>query len=147
MLRKQESMFRVEALPIGSTYQHSYFPVVFHTPYQLMHRRRDPQPINHSKVLEITGRLILITIRKKRNFFCITIADLRYLVGCLWCDRPGELQQCQAVVEWNWSLCKWKCQQASSWKQVWSYCKQSCVIWDSQGDSLASYMFIILGTY
>ncbi|XP_064972474.1 GTP-binding protein YPTM2-like isoform X2 [Musa acuminata AAA Group] len=42
----------VEALPIGSTYQHSYFPVVFHTPYQLMHRRRDPQPpINHSKVV------------------------------------------------------------------------------------------------
>lgn len=35
--------------------------------------------------------------------------------GCLWCHRSRELQQCKAMVEWNWPICKWKCEQAFSW--------------------------------
>lgn len=66
------------------------------------------------------------------------------MVDCIWCNRSTKLWQCQAMAEWNWSLCKWQCCQNFGWKQKWFDFQQGGFYRNCKGIVSASLFFEFL---
>lgn len=66
---------------------------------------QDEVVVSHNNMCEFT-------------FSCVwkSLNSIGTATDCLWCYWDGELQQCQAVAEWDWQICKWQCVQTSSRK-------------------------------